>query len=116
MEWNEKEFRERINRVRREMEGLHPPAYLNLNYYVTRNMCPICYETTDENDMIHPNDIDKRLRIHKRCWEFIRSHWICQGCKNYFPETQEKFRIPDSQDRCKPCFDALLQYIREQRR
>lgn len=104
---SETEMRERINEARAKRG--YPNPSVNTPFYVERKMCPICYDPTTDEDMLHPNDIRKKLRIHDRCWKFIRAHWICRGCNNYFSEKETSYRLPETGERCKECFDSLVE-------
>lgn len=101
------EFREKINKIDKSK---YPKPYLHPEAFT--EICPICFEPTTEDDMLHPNDATKQIRIHEQCWKFIRSHWICQGCDLYFSRDEQSYRIPESGPRCKECFERLINHYR----
>lgn len=101
----ENNFIDKINNIRKEKKYPAPEAYPDI--YIDYQICPICYKDASINSMAHPNDINKKIRIHIKCWYFIRSHWMCKQCKKYFPDDEEQYRYPESGVRCKNCFEKF---------
>jgi hypothetical protein len=94
---------EEINKIRNEKNYPVPELYPDI--YIDYNICPICYKDASTNSMTHPNDINKKIRIHVKCWYFIRSHWKCRKCKKYFSKSEMSIRVCELGTMCKECFE-----------
>ena len=98
---------EKINSLIERKKSLPIPE-VNMEYYNDNKICPICLESVNEDDLIHPNDTNKKMLIHELCWKFIRNHERCRGCRKYISKEDKIYRLPEFGVRCIKCTKKIL--------